>query len=289
MTTTNYQQARRVQYQYHTENYSFLNDWRKNPYSFIKSRIYMELSAILVTLLLKTRISPNTVTLGYIAAGIIGGVLIAIPTEQTILAGVVIFFFKGVLDWSDGHLARATGRTSQTGKILDVFGGAVNDICFQTALGFYVALYVGYSEFLYIVPLIPLFYTLNLIPFSQQVLFEELGFSNQEGAGTHSTPEDHPRLVSRNEINEKSLGTVNYIYRLLSTLLDARARGVDFVCLIIIIELFTNLSIAWLIVLFFIARNGIFFIGSIYLVFKQDWIEKTWVAAQNNVRPKNGQ
>ena len=91
-------------------------------------------------------------------------------------------------------------------------------------------------------------------------------------------------VASRDEVNEKSLGAFHRLYRVLATVLDDRARGVDFVCLIIVIEIFTTLSIIWLVVMFYVLRNGIFLLGSIYLVLKQDWIEKTWALVCKNVR-----
>ena len=110
---------RKQQYGYHKEKFPYLFDFIRNPYSFIKARFYMESSAVLVYLLLKTNIKPNTVTVIYGLAGIATGILLAIPNNYTICIALSIAFAKGILDWSDGHLARITGQTSLTGHLLD--------------------------------------------------------------------------------------------------------------------------------------------------------------------------
>src|SRR4030065_481052 len=109
-------EIRKIRYDYTVDYDNFLgidvNDWKKNPYTWFKSRFYIAFSAILVFLLLRTRIHPNTITLIYALCGLVGGVLLAIPNNITIFLGIFIFFSKGILDWSDGLLARITNRTS---------------------------------------------------------------------------------------------------------------------------------------------------------------------------------
>ena len=66
-----FRELRKDQYSYNLNLFPYLNSWIKNPYSFIKARFYMESSAILVYLLLKTTIKPNTVTIFYCLAGVL--------------------------------------------------------------------------------------------------------------------------------------------------------------------------------------------------------------------------
>ncbi|MCF7878926.1 MAG: CDP-alcohol phosphatidyltransferase family protein, partial [Candidatus Omnitrophica bacterium] len=164
-------ELRKYQYDYHTKLYPYLNDWKRNPYTWLKARFYMETSAILVYFLLKTKIKPNTVTIVYGLLGIIGGILLGISKNPTVIIAIAIFFLKGILDWSDGHLARVTGQTSITGYVLDVYGALLNDLGFQIGLGFYVAFKTGNPIFYYMIFLIPFFYAVNLKSFSQAVLF----------------------------------------------------------------------------------------------------------------------
>lgn len=115
-----------------------INNWKKNPYTFLKSRFYIEMSSILVYLFLKTRVHPNSITLLYAACGILTGVLLAIPNTITISIALFICFTKGILDWTDGQLARITKRTSISGGVLDPWGALLNSIGFQAGVGLYV-------------------------------------------------------------------------------------------------------------------------------------------------------
>ncbi|GAI05541.1 unnamed protein product, partial [marine sediment metagenome] len=151
-------ELRKEQYEYNCGLYPYLNEWRKNPYTWLKARFYMEAGALLVYFLLKTKINPNTVTIIYGLLGLVGGILLAIPINQTILIAILIFFLKGILDWSDGHLARIRGQTSITGDILDPYGALLGALGLQMGLGFYVAQKSDMAIFYYLIPLIPFFY-----------------------------------------------------------------------------------------------------------------------------------
>ena len=109
-----YKSLRSQQYYYHKEKFPYLFNFKSNPYSFVKARFYMEASALLVFFLHKTNIKPNSITVIYCLAGILTGILLSIPKSSCILIALFICFTKGILDWSDGHLARVTGQTSKT-------------------------------------------------------------------------------------------------------------------------------------------------------------------------------
>lgn len=282
MAISDYRNTRRIQYQYRSENYSFMDDWRKNPYTFLKSRFYIECSVVLVTILLRTKIHPNTVTAIYGALGLIGGVLIAIPFPETIIAGILIFFVKGIWDWADGHLARATGRTSITGTILDPYGAHLNDLGLQIGLGFYVVFSLNIPLALYFIPFVPFCYAANLIFYSQRLLFSEIAFSKPNEQFAPNSKVDSS-FSSNEEINKNSLGAFFGLYRILENVLDARARGVDFVCFVILLEIYTDISLSWMFFGYFVFRGAVFFAGSVYLVLNRDWIEHTWVSANANL------
>ena len=81
-------ELRKQQYEHNIGGYPFINDWKRNPYTFIKMRFYMELSAVLVYWFLKLKIKPNTITMLYISCGIVGGLLLAIPENITIYIAI---------------------------------------------------------------------------------------------------------------------------------------------------------------------------------------------------------
>lgn len=77
------------------------------------------------------RLTPTTVTFGAMFAGLIGGAMLAWPEWAPL--GVVLLILHGVLDSSDGQLARMTGQTSEFGRVMDGVAGYVT----------HVAMYLG--------------------------------------------------------------------------------------------------------------------------------------------------
>jgi len=72
------------------------------------------------------RLTPTHVTYAAMVAGVAGGALIA--SERYALAGVALLILHGVLDSSDGQLARLTGRSTDFGRMLDGMSGYVTHI-----------------------------------------------------------------------------------------------------------------------------------------------------------------
>ena len=277
-------EARKYQYNYHSEKFPYVDDWKRNPYTFLKARFYMEASAILVYLLLKTKIKPNTVTIIYGLAGIVGGILLSIPLKVTIILALIIFSTKGILDWSDGHLARVTGQASVTGHVLDVYGAYLNDLGLQIGLGFYVAFKTGSHGFYYLIPLIPFFFAAKLKTFSETVLFTELSkkkFLESRMQGYADASRIH---TTSENVKTNVLGKYKKYYEYFSAILDARARNVDFICLLILFEMFTSVSITWIIFIAFVIKGFISFVGGYYITIKKCWVEKSVDAVIYNMR-----
>ena len=90
----------------------------------------MESSSILIYFLQKTKIHSDILTFTFAVLGILGAVLLF---SNPILA-VGIFFFKPILDWSDGHLARIKKQTSEIGKHLDYYSGTLGTVAFYTGV-----------------------------------------------------------------------------------------------------------------------------------------------------------
>jgi len=77
------------------------------------------------------RLTPTDVTLASIAAGALGGLLLASP--HLAIPGVALLILHGILDSSDGQLARLTGQASDFGRMMDGVAGYIT----------HVAMYVG--------------------------------------------------------------------------------------------------------------------------------------------------
>jgi phosphatidylglycerophosphate synthase len=92
---------------------------------------FRRLGIVFALLARALRLTPTAVTFGAMAAGAVGGVLLMSPRYA--LAGVGLLIMHGVLDSSDGQLARLTGRSTEFGRMMDGIAGYVT----------HVAMYLG--------------------------------------------------------------------------------------------------------------------------------------------------
>jgi CDP-diacylglycerol---serine O-phosphatidyltransferase len=78
------------------------------------------LSAALLPNAIRWRLSPNTISLAGLASGVFAGGLYAhAPSVLACVAGLLFMICWHVFDGLDGQLARATGKTSPLGRVLD--------------------------------------------------------------------------------------------------------------------------------------------------------------------------
>ena len=99
--------------------------------------LYMRKLSIYVTwALARTRITPNQVTGLMILAGVLAGVVLALPGLWAALGAALLIQAYLLLDCSDGELARWTGRTSITGVYLDRVGHYFAEAALLIGLGF---------------------------------------------------------------------------------------------------------------------------------------------------------
>ena len=143
-----FKEIRRQQYAYHRGH-------DKSLYTWFKACLYMEGASILVYLCQFTPITPNCLTICYGLLGVIGGTLLALGKKEFLLTAILIFYFKGILDWSDGHLARITNKETILGHRLDIICGRIGTIAFYTGL----LMYISHKLNFYYLPLLaPFFY-----------------------------------------------------------------------------------------------------------------------------------
>ena len=263
---------RRQQYEYHEKLYPFINDWR-HPYTWFKARLYMESSAILVYWCLRFGIRPNTVTIIYISCGIVGGVLLAIPVKIAIYLGIIIFFSKGILDWSDGHLARITNQVSLKGGILDVYGAHVNALGFWAGLGFYSANITDSIIFYYLTPILLFFYAADLYQYACFIIIQDAIQGTKELLSADTSREYE---VKRSPF--RLIRVITYIFEHFTDYIsdrfpDDRARSVDFVCLLILLELNNVIFLSWIVFLLFFLKKFILYTFSVYAIVNKNWAE----------------
>ena len=92
---------------------------------YIDRLVYRPLARPVTELLLATPVSANTVTFASAAVGIAGGWLVGSASTGGVCLGVLCLVVSGVLDCSDGELARRRGTTSRLGHLLDITGDTV--------------------------------------------------------------------------------------------------------------------------------------------------------------------
>jgi hypothetical protein len=86
------------------------------------ARVVRKLSIRLTWLLLKLGVGAAAATLGGIAVGAAGAVLLATTNAWLLLAGLVLLQLSFVIDFSDGEIARFEGTTGASGAYLDWIG-----------------------------------------------------------------------------------------------------------------------------------------------------------------------
>jgi len=286
LTLQTISEIRKSQYEDKMGRFPFLNDWKRNPYTFLKARFYIETSVFLLYFLLRTNISANMITILYGWAGILGCICLIIPSDNIHILAVLIFFSKGILDWIDGWIARLKGQTSLTGHVLDGYGALLNDLGFQIGLGFYVAFKTDTFIFYYLIPLIPFFYAISLRSYSEKILLTELlkdSFLKREMKNFSDAGITTYDKISDN-VKRSVLGKHLVWFNRLNSFLDSRARNVDFICLLILIETFSKLSVVWIIFLLFLIKGFVLFLGSYFVTIRKRVVEKKLDCVLHNIK-----
>jgi phosphatidylglycerophosphate synthase len=106
---------------------------------YLDRLLYRHFSRPLTRLLARTRVSPNAVTLVGIGLGALGGLLFAVPGGVALLAAVPCLLASGVLDCSDGELARLRFAESRLGHWLDVSGDTIVHVCLLAGIAARIA------------------------------------------------------------------------------------------------------------------------------------------------------
>jgi len=247
-----------------------MNDWVSHPYTFLKSRFYMETSCLLVYLAQFTNITANMFTMTYALLGVLGSILIALNSDIFILTGLIILFTKNVFDWGDGLLAKIKGQSSDLGGLLDHWGAIVGSYTFIAGLGFYLFNKNNDELFLIISFLIILLKSLNLKDFAYQISMYDLFRTKNK-----------KNILNRLNLKKKSdylLYKSNFIInikRFIQNFLDDRARSVDFILLLIFIDNFyLNIIFIEYIYFYILLRTALLFLGGMYITLKKKHLYK---------------
>ena len=124
--------------------------------------------------------------------------------------------------------------------------------------------------FYYLVPLLLFFRAGGLFLFSRAILFEE--FSSEKNVSSFQDNDSQDKNQDNININslERSYGKYKNLFM---GFLDDRARSVDLICLIILLEIVFPINISWLVFLLIVVKYFIIFVASIYMIGKGSWAE----------------
>ena len=247
-----------------------ISDWLRNPYTFLKARLFIEISAIIVFFLQFTKVSPNQVTSLYIFLGFLSGVFLASNNDTLILISLFLLVFKNVFDWCDGLLARIKNNTSNLGDVLDRWGSIVGYNSFIFGFGFYLYNESQDINYIIIVLSIILLKSIDL----KDYVYHIIGYKIVKENNTKNIL----RLLNIN-INKKSFKKNKKFEKFKQSILmfldDNRSHTIDPIALLILIDNFyKNLNFLPYIFYLIFLKNFLFFLGGIYITYFKNYVFK---------------
>ena len=245
-------------------------------------------SVILIFFLLKSRVTPNMVTIVYGLCGIIGCVFLTIPNINYNIAGIIIFFNKSIFDWSDGYLARIKYKTTLKGHILDSYGAHLNSIGFNVGLGFFVLNQTGYDVLIYLIVSIPFLYFGIPILLGKNLILDELRKNKIKDIFTKHNISNAGKKSNRkhNKKNNKiKYPKWMYYFR---GFMDDRARTVDFILFTMIIDIYLNYNFSFYLFLIWYIKHLFRFFLLTYSGINSAWDERAIIEIKkiNNGKKK---
>src|SRR5439155_27278941 len=94
----------------------------KQREGFMSRHFERRISLALTRRLVATRVTPNAMTLGSVAVGLVGALFFLSVSPASQLVGALLFLAHSILDGCDGELARLKFLESRRGAILDYWG-----------------------------------------------------------------------------------------------------------------------------------------------------------------------
>lgn len=246
----------------HQQTLFDIDSWRKNPYSCFKARIYIEISTVLAFFVQFTKLTPNHISLIFCVCGVVAGIFLISNDNTLMIIGLIIFVFKGSIDWTDGLVARMKNITSSVGHILDTWGSHIGSLSFVTSIGIYCYNLTNDNLYLF---LTILFLLLKLIDFKlfafHQLFYEYL--NHQINLNINKSADD-----------KDSKKTKNFFVSFIINFMDDRARTVDPVCLFLFLEIFYNLDYFSKVIFgLFLIKTLIVFCGTFYFYYYKKKLE----------------
>ena len=248
-----------------------MNNFFQNPYTYFKSRYYIETSAILVLILQFTTITPNFLTYIYTLMSFSILFLLASNSDICILLATILLFTKGTLDWADGLLARIQKRTSNLGFLLDNWGALVGSYAFLLGLSIYIYNKEEEQVFIILGILLILIKALDLRNYAYHLAMYHMFKEKNKKAFLNKLN------LKKNNKYKKNINFSYFFFfkNIVQNFLDERSRSTDLICLIIIIDTFyypTDL-LKYLYFLIFL-KHVLIFAAGLHFVINKNFIFK---------------
>lgn len=228
------------------------------------------LGAVLIRLIIKTKITPNQVSLAWWAIGLAGILLICIPNMSCNIVGIFILFSADSLDTVDGEIARRKGLTSFKGHVLDVCGTTLINISLMIGIGCFAYNQTGFIWIFYLT-IIALFgksvRLFNIV--SRLILIDiiESSSKNKIIIDIKKSPSVAPGHIINNEkgIKKKLLKIIFY--------LESGSRYL--VLTLISIELAIGIHFSIIVLLSYVLINLLHILMELHLIINKNWVENT--------------
>ena len=257
------------------ENYQInIDDYKSNPYTFLKYKFYIETSSLILYFLIRTNIKPNHVTFVYAFLGILTLIFLSLSNQNSLFLylGLFIAFSKGILDACDGYIARLKNEKSISGFILDPYGAYINAIGFQSGIGFYLANTYNENYFLYMVFLIPFCYAIRFKNYAYYSLLNEIIEDRK------ILDKNHPAMDITDDIKSSKLSKLERskfrkFYNIFLNIFDDRARSVDTIIVLFLLENLFNLKIIEYVFYYLILKHLVIVSVSLFVYSNNKWLE----------------
>jgi phosphatidylglycerophosphate synthase len=112
---------------------ALLRSLRKPQDGWASTYLNRHISLFLTRRLVSTRLTPNQVSVGILAIGLLGACFASRGTYESMLLGAALFQAQSVLDGCDGEMSRLTFRGSVKGEWLDTVGDDLTNYAFFAA------------------------------------------------------------------------------------------------------------------------------------------------------------
>ena len=250
----------KIEKKVHKSDFSLKN----NPYTKLKAYFTIEIASFILSILLKTKISPNAVSIAGVVWCSIGSILINIENKLSLTIGIIFLFTKIIPDIVDGNLANLKKESSFLGHEFDLWAGNISRVIVMIGFTIYAINHNPYGtlEIFYIFLVILTLLSLADLRY-HFIKFKKIHF--------HKNLKTHEILKQKKKNNNIKTKNSNYFIELLKLAhFNARSRYTDFLLLLIILEWYIfEFNVIYLFPAIWFFTYTLAFLKSIHLTLKK--------------------